>query len=500
MPNYFYRQMVLNAQHHPDKTAMAFHHSKGCQRVSRGQLIADIEARAQTLKAVPAGALVFIISATDYPGIVDYLACIRVGAIPAFIAPLTPRQDAQIHAQELDALVQIFSPSYIVRGGEWEQKVDPSVGTVFQVANQVGFLQFSSGTTRLKKGVFISDEKLVKQLTALGGALQITEQDRIASWLPLYHDMGLISTFFLPLYFGITVDYLDPVAWSYKPNLLLELIQREGSTLCWQPNFAFGHLLNYYRNSGQAAPDISSLRQIVNCSEVCKHATFKNFESFFENHGLQPGVLQCSYAMAENVFAVTQSQFRGGVDNMPTHQGILSSGQVLSGIQIRLGEQENGVGEIQIYAETLFEGYCFDETNRFTEDGWYKTGDLGSIVDQHLFVAGRVDDIVIINGKKIQAHYVEALVSECSYAKPGRVLVTANAEGSGLVVYYEGETLPAKEQMALRLQVNSTSSVAVDRFVLLQPNTLIKSSSGKIARQKSIQKLKDYAIQTGDCR
>lgn len=487
----FYRRIEYHAQQHPEKAAFVFHQSKETVRVTYPQLLADIETRAATLEGLTPGDLVFVISATDYHGMLVYLACLRLGAIPAFIAPLTPRQDSRIHAQELDALMEKFSPAFVFRGGEWlargrEQMVERS--------KLPGFLQFSSGTTRLKKGVFIPLKKLNRQLRALGQALAVDIADQIACWLPLYHDMGLISSFFFPLYHGLTVHYLDPVVWSYKPNLLLEMIEKEGATLCWQPNFAFGHLLNYYRSSGQIVPDLSSLRCWISCSEVCKKTTFQRFEAFFAPKGLKPGVLQCSYAMAENVFAVTQTHFLQDVAAMPTYQDIVSSGLVLTGNQIRLADLENGVGEIQIAGDTLFGGYCGDDSHRFTEDGWYQTGDLGLIEDGHLFVVGRTDDVVIISGKKIQAHYIEALVSENQAVKPGRVLATANSEGSGLCVYYEGESLLPKDQMALRQQVNATSCIAIDRFVLLEANTLVKSTSGKIARKKSLQKLETLIL------
>lgn len=377
--------------------------------------------------------------------------------------------------------------------GIWE-KSKLKYSSISLISGADGFLQFSSGTTQLKKGVFIGFTKLFSQLDALGQAIGISKTDRIASWLPLYHDMGLISGFFLPLYFGIRVDYLHPITWSYKPNLLLEIIQQEQSTLCWQPNFAFSHILNYYSKSGQPVPDMSSLRLMINCSEVCKYSSFFNFESFFIPHGLGSGVLQCCYAMAENVFAVTQTSFTGSVPEMPVYQDTLSSGSVLEGNLIRVVNTDDGAGEIQISSKTMFEAYILDDSAKFTDDGWYRTGDLGVIIENHLFVVGRIDDVVIINGRKIQAHYIEALVSEHPNVKSGRVLVTGNSVNSGLCVFYEGEGLTTQDQRTISIQVHSSSSVSIDRFVHLPPATLVKSTSGKISRKKSLIKLESLSF------
>ena len=145
----FYRRMAWQAEQHPEKTAFAFHQSKGVLRVTYAQLLTDIEARAATLTQLAPGDLVFVISATDYDGMLVYLACLHRGAIPAFIAPLTPRQDARIHAQELDALMEKFSPVFVFQGGVWVERETKVAGLVAEKTQAPGFLQFSSGTTRL---------------------------------------------------------------------------------------------------------------------------------------------------------------------------------------------------------------------------------------------------------------------------------------------------------------------------------------------------------------
>ena len=491
----------------PDRPALSFSDcladagggrdgSAAVQRISYGQLCADIAAAAPQLQC-RAGERVFIAAATDYPSIVTYLACLWQGAVPAFLSPLTPRQDPAIHASELQTLLDRFQPQLLMQDGQLRRLHDrpPQPGEPIG-----GFLQFSSGTTSLRKAVFIPQQRLQAQLRSLGQALALSADDRIACWLPLYHDMGLISSLFLPLYHGASVAFIDPVAWSFKPDSLLRLVAQERATLCWQPDFAFRHLCNHQRRQGQAAArhDLSSLRRLISCSEPCRAASFDEFSAMFSASGLRADALQTCYAMAETVFAITQSRFGAG-EQPASVNGFLPSGQAIDGCQLRIVASDDaqlagvdGVGQIEVRSEFLFDHYLGQGMAAARPDGWHATGDLGCWRDGQLVVLGRVDDTLVINGKKIIAHQVEDHLGGQPGFKPGRVFCTLNAEATALEVYYESsapQALDSATQARLRQWVASSSAVSLAALNRVPPGTLVKSSSGKIARRKTLHKL-----------
>ncbi len=174
--------------------------------------------------------------------------------------------------------------------------------------DDVALIQHSSGTTGLKKGVQLSYGAIAAQIASYSNALGLVGSDCIASWLPLYHDMGLIACFILPLTLGLPVVSLDAFEWVNRPALLFEAIQAHRCTHVWLPNFAFHHLCRAVDPERGYALD--SIKAFTNCSEPCKPETFDLFLETFAGCGVHEGQLQACYAMAETVFAVTQTDNR----------------------------------------------------------------------------------------------------------------------------------------------------------------------------------------------
>ncbi len=473
----------------PEKIAFSFYVSDELLTVSYSQLNADIEECLATGRYGQPGELVFIASSINYRSIVAYLSCLFNNAVPAFLSPLTPRQDKRIYESEMQVLLHRFQPNMLV-DAEGERRLHDRENQACQA--HTGFLQFSSGTTSLKKGVLITQTKLMAQLESLSSALAITSNDKIASWLPLYHDMGLITSLFLPLYYGCSVAYLDPVEWSYRPDSLFKVIEQEQATLCWQPDFAFRHLCRFYEKANNAEPrNLSSLRYLINCSEPCRKSTFVGFMDAFRTFFLREGVLQTCYAMAETVFAISQSQFKD-LSSIEASGDFLPSGWPIEGGDIKVVDiSAEGFGEIHVKCGFLFDGYFNQDTTALLPDGWYNTGDFGLIKDGLLYVMGRLDDTLIVNGKKIIAHQIEEYVGLLPGFKPGRVFCALNEDGSALTVYFEGEGVSDAEHTALRKWLACSSAVSLDRLVNLPYGTLVKSSSGKIARKKTLFKLNE---------
>jgi acyl-CoA synthetase (AMP-forming)/AMP-acid ligase II len=327
----------------------------------------------------------------------------------------------------------------------------------------------------------------------------------------LYHDMGLITGFLMPAITGIPVISLDALRWVAHPTTLLDAIESYQATIAWLPNFAFHHLAQMAEVGKNW--DLTSVRMLVNCSEPCRTSAFDTFLSRFELSGIGIENLQVSYAMAENVFAVTQT-----APNLPAprssregYLNYLSSGRPINGTSIRIRkeshtESEDSVlGEILIAGDCLFGGYhkMPDLSAQRLIDGWYSTGDLGFVDAGELFVVGRIDDVLNVNGKKVIAHEVESVLSLLPNVAPGRVLVYSDydhdAGATRLLVAVE-TTQPSVENgdslmSAIRRSVFSICGIRPYQVLLLDRGVLLKSTSGKISRQASINKLCSVASQ-----
>ena len=308
-------------------------------------------------------------------------------------------------------------------------------------ADTLAFIQHSAGTTGLQKGVALAHGAVLRQIEHLAGVLKINEStDSVYNWLPLYHDMGLIACFMLPLVCHLPVVIQSPLDWVMQPETTLQIFTDCKCTLAWMPNFAFQFVPRRTPQNRWAQYDLSSVRALINCSEPVRASSMLEFQNAFLSIGLKGGALQASYAMAENVFAVTQSeingpsgpvvvwadgqQFRGAHRIVPVAEGtagavsFTSSGRLLPYQEVRIASDssvvlgEGFVGEILVKGDCLFDGYYNrpDLTAKAIIDGWYHTGDLGFCLQGELFVVGRKKDLLIIGGENIYPQDIEEIV------------------------------------------------------------------------------------------
>ena len=467
-----------------------------------------------------------------------YLAAIRMGLIPAFLAPLTEKQRAADHWRSLQALCRqtgaallcvdedqlaaacehIHCPGLIlVAPGALASPGADRPAPFRPRPDDVAFLQFSSGTTGSRKAVAITHGMLAAQIAAYGQALEAREADVLVSWLPLYHDMGLIACLMLPLMHRMRLVLLDPIEWVRRPASLLAAIDRHRGSLCFLPNFAFNHLALTVPDD--EAADLSSVRAFVNCSEPCTAGAFDRFVERFAALGIRREQLQTCYAMAEAVFAVTQSQPGRRVrslndpDLAPLRQrdgliapDILSSGRPIASIALQIRDPDGAplpdgaIGEIHVAGAFLFDGYASTDGARWTggPDGaedragrWFATGDLGFLDDGELFVVGRSKDVIIVNGRNFLAHEIEAIASEVEGVRPGRAVAFGawqDVVGSeALIVLAEprgdGADEAAARQLSRRLRSSIFERAGVHPTIrLVPPQSLIKTTSGKLSR------------------
>jgi len=507
---------------------------------------ADLERDARRFAAryraigIPRGAeiLIFLRHVPELYG--AFFGAVLSGFVPSFMPCSSPRQNPAIYWSSHQTLLERTEPSAIVAeratfaqmegtglrlGGAHRIVVEElaGAGSSFDPppSEATALLQHSSGTTGLKKGVALSYDAILAQIDAYRRALAIESDDVIVSWLPLYHDMGLIACAVMPAFLGIPIVHIDPFFWVARPASLLDAIARYRGTLAWLPNFGFEHLA---RVAGRAAADfdLSHVRAFVNCSEPCKPATFDRFLAAFAASGVRDAQLQCCYAMAETVFAVTQTlpgavprRIRVAPDSVARGRRpvlvetggleMIETGAAIDGVTLAICDEardalpDGTVGEIAIRAPFLFTHYNRDaaRTAERLDGGTYFSRDVGFIRDGHLFVLGRIDDLIIVNGRNLYAHEVEACIGAIAGVKPGRCVVVGSFDervGSEtlIVICERDRTSDRGADDLIRdivTAVHSVFEITPRRVHVVDEGWLIKTTSGKISRSENLARL-----------
>ena len=407
-----------------------------------------------------------------------YLAVCSIGATPAILAYPNPRLHPDKFRQGIEGMSQRSGLDWIFTERELQPKIEPVVVSdkstikglhyplewgrsnlseadktwIEQTRGSISpadalLLQHSSGTTGLQKPVLLSNRAVLEHVARYSVAIDLSRNDKIVSWLPLYHDMGLIAAFHLPLAFGIPTIQVDPFEWVLVPSLLLEAISKERGSVTWLPNFAYNMMADKIPDEELAGIDLSSWRMVINCSEPVRYESHQRFLRRFQPVVCAPAHFVC-YAMAETTFAVTQTSTGVGprtlsVDRTELSRGRLkrasngdaaricvSSGRPIDGCEVRVVDEsrnelgEGNIGEIAVASVSLFDGYRNypEKTAEVLQDGWYYTGDYGFQLERDLFVIGRKKDIIIVAGNNVYPEDVEDAVGKVVGIIPGRVV------------------------------------------------------------------------------
>ena len=192
--------------------------------------------------------------------------------------------------------------------------------------DDVAVLQHSSGTTGMKKGVALSHRSVLNELRNYAAALELRDTDHIVSWAPLYHDMGLMAGYLLPLCAGIRLTLISTFEWLGRPAMFLEAISKERGTVCWMPNFAYAFMAKTVPDEALQGVDLTSLRALINAGEPISDENHQVFFERFKRYGLRASALATAYGMAENTLAVTQGDRRspegdrGGLGAVQPHR------------------------------------------------------------------------------------------------------------------------------------------------------------------------------------
>lgn len=483
--------------------------------------------------------LVIIAHTQNMESIYAFWGALRMGAIPSMFPTLTEKLDRDVYMQHMAELIRFSDVRAVLTRDDFKPLLRPIVDceiiasseiqpdsayTPYQPQpDEIAFLQHSSGTTGLQKGVALSHQAVLNQLAAYSAPLQLYENDVIVSWLPLYHDMGLIAGFLLPLIQGIPLVLMSPFDWVKRPAMLLRAIDEYRGTLCWLPNFAYNHMTRRIRKRDVEGLRLDSMRAFINCSEPVRDDSHRQFLERYAGQGIREEMLGVSYAMAENTFAVTQtptgqSPTLDMIDRRSLQEDrrarplsssedaealvMVSCGPVIPNTRVRVLDEsgnalpERHIGELAVQSDCMLtEYYQRSDLNPFV-DGWYRTGDMGYMAGNEVYVIGRQKDLIINAGKNVYPQDIEAIVNTVPGVHPGRAVVFGvpdEREGTELIaVVAEVNTIDEQQRKAIgsaiRQNITRQTSVTINYVHLVEEKWLLKTSSGKIARAANREK------------
>ena len=392
-------------------------------------------------------------------------------------------------------------------------------------------IQYTSGSTGQPKGVLLTHANLLANIRAIRDGLAIRPDDAVVSWLPLYHDMGLIGAWLGSLYTGIPVAILSPLAFLSRPARWLWAIHEHRATLSVAPNFAFDLCAAKVAPEEMEGLDLGSLRILLNGSEAILPRTLTRFAERFAPAGLRPDALRPVYGLAECSvgLAVTPRRHPPLVDRVapgfrangraepsagPEALAFVSCGAALPRHELRIADEAGAAlgerleGRVQFRGPSTMAGYYRnpDATRAVTTgDGWLDSGDLGYLAGGELFLTGRRKDIVIKAGRNIYPHEAEAVVDGVDGVRKGCVAAFGVPDAAlgteRLVVVAETRAAEPERRERMRREilerVADALGVPPDTVVLARPGSVLKTSSGKVRRSGTRDAYRAGALERG---
>lgn len=385
-------------------------------------------------------------------------------------------------------------------------------------AETIALIQYTSGSTGDPKGVVLTHANLLANIRAMGEVMQATSHDRFVSWLPLYHDMGLIGAWLGTLYYGVPAVIMPPLAFMARPSRWLKSIHRHRATLSAAPNFAYELCLKSIRDEDIEGLDLSSLRMVANGAEPVSPHTIARFTERFGRYGFRPEAMAPVYGLAESSVGLAfppmgRVPITDRVDRVrlardgqavpaaredATALEFVACGQALPRHQIRIVDEagsevpDRRQGRLEFKGPSATEGYFRnEETTRTLFDGeWLDSGDLAYVVDGDVYLTGRIKDMIIRAGRNIYPHELEEAAGAVEGVRKGCVAVFASRDEHSaterLIVMAETRLTDAAEKNALREKIVQASmsllEMPPDEIALVPPRTVPKTSSGKIRR------------------
>ena len=387
--------------------------------------------------------------------------------------------------------------------------------------NALGLMQYTSGSTGDPKGVMLTHIALLENVRSMGAAMEATSADTFVSWLPLYHDMGLIGAWLGCCYFGARLYVMSPISFLVRPATWLWTMHKYRATFSGGPNFAFELAASRIPDSDLEGLDLSALRFVVNGAEPISPATLRRFTDRFANYGMNRGVPSPSYGLAENCVGLCFPPFGRGpqIDRIkreslarrgyaePAEESdsdaieIVACGHPIRNNEVRIVDDaghevaERYEGMLEFRGPSVTKGYFRNEpkTRELFHDGWIKSGDRAYIANGDIHITGRVKDIIIRAGRNTYPQEIEEAIAAVPGIRKGGVAAFGSADPATgterLIVMAETKETEQAARAALLAKahevVTQIAGSAADDIVLVPPRAVPKTSSGKVRRSSA---------------
>jgi fatty-acyl-CoA synthase len=386
-------------------------------------------------------------------------------------------------------------------------------------SDDICYLQYSSGSTRFPHGVAVTHAALLSNLAAHSNAMQLVMSDRCISWLPWYHDMGLVGCFLSPVANQVSTDYLKTEDFARRPLAWLDMISRhDGTTLSYSPTFGYDICARRMSSQTRASDrfDLSRWRVAGNGADMIRPDVMQSFVDAFAEAGFSPKAFLPSYGLAETTLAVTimppgegiivelveETELSGGnapQDRPQRYRAIVNCGKPVMGMTVEIRDdfgailQEKTIGKVWTTGPSLMVGYFRDQeaTDACMVDGWLDTGDMGYLSDGYLYIVGRAKDMIIINGKNHWPQDIEWAVEQLPGFKQGDIaafsITTPGGEEAPAVLVHcrvsdNEERARLRDDIRERVRSITGMNCVVE---LVPPRSLPRTSSGKLSRSKA---------------
>lgn len=413
----------------------------------------------------------------------------------------------------LGQLVHQYTPPMgVVLTSTLIQKNNPVIAQKTH-CDDICLVQFSSGTTQNPKPVMLTHKQTLANVYAIANSFPAEVTTPIGcSWLPLYHDMGLIGCVFPAIALSGKLVLIPPEVFLTRPKLWLRAIARHNAFISPAPNFAYSMCTQRIKDADLEGHDLSCWKMALNGAEPVAPEHLRNFTKRFAQFGLSPQALTPVYGLAEASLAVTFSNptssftshrfdrdklAQGMAQRSEQEQSIelASVGRPLEGFDIEIRNQHGAllsaghVGTIWVRGPSLTSGYMGDLPSPVV-DGWLNTGDVGFLFDKELYISGRIKDVLVIRGQNHSPYDIEHAVDCVKGVRTGCAVAVSNITSSGeeLLVFVEYRT--HEENLAKRCQQSIVEKTGIrpDAVIMLESGTLPRTSSGKLRRQETLNR------------
>ncbi|MCW6532827.1 fatty acyl-AMP ligase [Sphingomonas sp. MMSM20] len=441
-----------------------------------------------------------------------------------------------IYPPELAVMAGAAAEAGGVQGVDWGELLatEPTpVALPTAKGDDIAYLQYSSGSTRFPHGVAITHHALLNNLAAHGHGMELIDSDRCISWLPWYHDMGLVGCFLSPIANQVSTDYLKTEDFARRPLAWLDLISRnQGTSISYSPTFGYDICSRRISSQTRASDrfDLSRWRLAGNGADMIRPDVMQGFVDAFADAGFKASAFLPSYGLAEATLAVSimppgegirvelveETQLSGvaaGQDRPQRYRAIVNCGKPVRDMRVEIREEdgtplpERAIGKVWCSGPSVMVGYFRDPdaTAACMNDGWLDTGDMGYMSDGYIYIVGRAKDMIIVNGRNHWPQDIEWAVEQLPGFKQGDIaafaITTPGGEETPAVLVQcrtsdDAERTRLREEIRDRVRAVTGMNCVIE---LIPPRTLPRTSSGKLSRAKARKlylsgEIKPYAI------